>query len=44
MAFGDEQQLDKLNHWLKSGPNMAQVIDVESATVEFQKFEGFNVR
>ncbi len=44
MAFGDEQQLDKLNHWLKSGSNMAQVIDVESATVEFQKFEGFNVR
>lgn len=44
MAFGDEQQLEELKQWLKSGPSMAQVIDVESVEVEFQKFEGFSIR
>ncbi len=44
MAFGDEQQLDKLKQWLKSGPSMARVLDVESETVVFQEFEGFAIR
>ena len=44
MAFGDEQQLDNLKQWLKSGPAMAQVLDVESETVEFQNFECFSIR
>ena len=44
MAFGDEQQLDNLKQWLKSGPAMAQVLDVESETVEFQNFECCSIR
>jgi len=44
MAFGDEQQLDKLNHWLKSGPNMAQVTNLACERIDFQDFEDFSVR
>ena len=44
MAFGDEQQLDSLKQWLKFGPAMARVLDVESETVAFQKFKGFGIR
>ena len=44
MAFGNEQQLDKLNHWLKSGPSMAQVTKLESEAIEFQNFKGFSTR
>jgi len=42
MAFGNEQQLDKLNHWLESGPSMAQVTRLECETIEFQNFKGFS--
>jgi len=44
MAFGNQQQLDKLNHWLKSGPSMAQVTKLECETIDFQDFEGFSSR
>jgi acylphosphatase len=44
MAFGNEQQLDKLNHWLKSGPSMAQVTKLECKIIDFQDFEGFSTR
>jgi acylphosphatase len=44
IAFGDEQQLDNLKQWLKSGPAMARVLDVESETVAFQEFERFGIR
>jgi acylphosphatase len=44
MAFGNEQQLDELNHWLKSGPSMAQVTKLECETIEFQDFEDFSTR
>jgi len=44
MAFGDEQGVDNLKQWLKSGPAMARVLDVESETVTFRKFEGFGIR
>ncbi len=44
MAFGDEEQLDCLKQWLKSGSAMAQVLDVDSETVSFQEFEGFIIR
>ena len=44
MAFGDQQQLDKLNHWLKSGPSMAQVTKLESGPIDFQNFEDFSIR
>ena len=43
MAFGDEKQLECLKQWLKSGPAMARVLDVESETVAFQKFECFSI-
>lgn len=44
MAFGDQQQLDRLRQWLKSGPSMAEVIDLEYADVAYQKTEGFSIR
>jgi len=44
MAFGDEQQLDKLNYWLKSGPSMAQVTNLAYERIDFQDFEDFSVR
>ncbi len=44
MAFGDEQQLDCLQQWLKTGPAMAQVLDIDSETISFQEFEGFIIR
>jgi len=44
MAFGNEQQLDELNHWLKSGPSMAQVTRLECEAIDFQDFEDFSAR
>ena len=44
MAFGNQQQLDELNHWLKSGPSMAQVSNLQCEAIDFQDFEGFSVR
>jgi acylphosphatase len=44
MAFGNEQQLDKLNHWLKSGPSMAQVTDLKCESIDFQDCEYFSTR
>lgn len=44
MAFGDQQQLEKLNHWLKSGPSMAQVTKLECEVIDFQDFEDFSIR
>jgi acylphosphatase len=44
MAFGNQQQLDELNHWLKSGPSMAQVTNLQCETIDYQDFEGFSVR
>jgi len=43
MAFGDEQQLDKLSHWLKSGPNMAQVTNLEIKAIEYEEFGDFEI-
>ena len=43
MAFGNQQQLDELNHWLKSGPSMAQVSNLQCETIDFQDLEGFSV-
>lgn len=43
MAFGNEQQLDELKQWLKSGPSLARVSNVESKEVEFQEIEGFSI-
>jgi len=42
-AFGDEQQLDKLSHWLKSGPNMAQVTNLEIKAIEYEEFGDFEI-
>ena len=44
MAFGNQQQLDELDHWLKSGPSMAQVTNLQCETIDYQDFEGFSVR
>lgn len=43
MAFGNGHQLDELKQWLKSGPSLARVSNVESKEVEFQEIEGFSI-
>ncbi len=44
MAFGNKRQLDKLQQWLKSGPTMAHVTDLECERIDFQAFEDFSIR
>ncbi len=44
MAFGDQQQLDRLQPWLNNGPTMAEVVNLECEDVDFQKIEGFSIR
>jgi len=44
MAFGNEQQLAKLNQWLKSGPSMAQVTNLECEIIDFHDCEYFSTR
>ncbi len=43
MAFGNTQQLDELEQWLKSGPDLAQVNNLQSKEIEFQEIEGFSI-
>lgn len=44
MAFGNEQPLLVLQQWLKSGPDLAQVTDLECAHIETQDIVGFSIR
>ncbi|MBI4005200.1 MAG: acylphosphatase [Gammaproteobacteria bacterium] len=43
-ACGDKEKLDHLYEWLKVGPEMARVLDVEIEVLEYQEFDRFSVR
>ena len=43
MAYGNRQQLDQLKAWLKSGPDLARVSNLQSKEIEFQEIEGFSI-
>lgn len=44
MAFGNQQQLDRLKLWLKSGPDLAHVINLECRSINFQDLTDFSIR
>ncbi len=43
-ACGEKDKLDRLYEWLKVGPEMARVLDVEIEVLEYQEFDRFSVR
>lgn len=44
VACGPEQQLQTFRHWLKQGPPMAEVEQVNEVAIEDQSFSRFEVR
>ncbi|OGT76495.1 MAG: acylphosphatase [Gammaproteobacteria bacterium RIFCSPLOWO2_12_47_11] len=44
MASGEETQLKQLRDWLKQGPDLARVLNVEYEELEHQEFDGFTIR
>lgn len=43
-ACGDKEKLDHLYEWLKVGPEMARVLDVDIEVLKYQEFDRFSVR
>lgn len=43
-AEGDEQQLEALRAWLRRGPPLAEVKDVDLHEAEVRNYEGFTVQ
>jgi len=44
MASGDDWQLQQLKEWLKNGPEMARVMDLNISMVEHNEFDDFTIR
>jgi len=44
MASGEEEQLKQLQAWLKRGPEMARVLDVEFKALKYMTFDNFSIR
>jgi len=44
LAFGQREQLDKLLMWLKRGPELAKVTDVQIKEIPWEVHEGFSTR
>lgn len=43
IATGTTEQLDQLLEWCRQGPPKARVSGIESADIELQQFDGFQV-
>ena len=43
-ACGEQNLLIQLHKWLKHGPNIARVIDVECRDANYQEFDDFSIR
>lgn len=43
LACGSHEALDALHAWLRQGPPMAQVSDVEQSAAEYQELPGFRI-
>ncbi len=43
-ASGDEEQLNQLRAWLKHGPELAMVLDLDCEDLEYEGFDGFMTR
>lgn len=44
MASGDEENLAQLSKWLKTGPDLAHVMDTNCRIVDYQPFDDFAIR
>ena len=44
MASGDDWQLQQLKEWLKNGPEMARIMDLNISMVEHNEFDDFTIR
>lgn len=44
MACGEEERLQQLKDWLRQGPELAKVLDLECEEVEYEEHEGFGIR
>lgn len=44
MACGDDNQLRKMKDWLRRGPDMANVLDLECEDAEYIEYETFSIR
>ena len=44
MASGNEDRLKDFKDWLKKGPELARVLELDVREVEYQPFDGFSVR
>jgi len=43
LISGEQQNVDKMLHWLKQGPPQAKVIDVQYKQVQWQEFNHFAI-
>jgi acylphosphatase len=43
LACGTDHALDRMAHWLKSGPPMASVAGVEVTEVDYRRFGNFTI-
>jgi len=44
MASGDDNQLQQLKNWLRRGPDMAKVLDLECEDAEYVEYDTFSIR
>lgn len=44
MASGNEDRLKEFKDWLKKGPDMARVLELDAREVEYTPFNSFTVR
>ena len=44
MASGNEDQLKEFKEWLKRGPDMARVLELDVREVDYEPFDSFTVR
>ena len=43
VACGGRERIDRLGHWLQSGPRMASVANVEATDVDYVSFRNFSI-
>lgn len=44
MICGEEENIKKMEQWLKMGPRNAEVTDIQIEKLSFQSFSGFEVK
>ncbi len=44
LASGEHEELEQLAEWLKAGPALARVTQLEQEYLDFQSFDNFTIR